>query len=237
MTLQASSRDKVNVHWDEQIPCNGATFTIDEDGCRQQPDSGNRVGPLGLGGLSSTTSPELGQYLNAHPRVRQVTWSNTATNRMLFEAGFGAYQAPFGPYESPGNTTRPLARVTEQCAAGCSANGGIPNLIYRSQNWSDSWDAQYTWRASMSYVTGSNYIKVGYGGVALVSDPQNFTNDLNLSYTVSNGTPISLTQSLLPFTTSYQTRNATYYIQGQRTLGRMTLQGARRADRNWSFSP
>src|SRR5688572_17757726 len=45
MTLQASSRDKVNVHWDEQVPCNGATFTTDEDGCRQQPDSGNRVGP------------------------------------------------------------------------------------------------------------------------------------------------------------------------------------------------
>jgi hypothetical protein len=237
MTLQASSRDKVNVHWDEQIPCNGATFTTEEDGCRQQPDSGNRVGPLGLGGLSSTTSPELGQYLNAHPRVRQVTWSNTATNRMLFEAGFGAYQAPFGPYESPGNTTRPLARVTEQCAAGCSANGGIPNLIYRSQNWADSWDAQYTWRASVSYVTGAHNLKIGYGGVALVSDLQNFTNDLNLAYTVSNGVPISLTQSLLPFTISYRTRNMSFYVQDQWTRGRMTLQGALRFDRNWSLSP
>ena len=237
LTLQASSRDKVNMHWDEQVPCNGATFTTERDGCRQQPDSGNRVGPLGLGGLSSTTSPELGQYLHAHPRVRQVTWSNTATNRMLFEAGFGAYQAPFGPYESPGNTTRPLARVTEQCAAGCSANGGIPNLIYRSQNWSDSWDAQYTWRASASYVTGAHNLKVGYGGVALVSDLQNFTNDLNLAYTVSNGVPISLTQSLLPFTTSYRTRNMSFYVQDQWTLGRMTLQGALRFDRNWSLSP
>src|SRR5688572_18873747 len=237
MTLQASSRDKVNVHWDEQVPCNGATFTTDEDGCRQQPDSGNRVGPLGLGGLSSTTSPELGQYLNAHPRVRQVTWSNTATNRMLFEAGFGAYQAPFGPYESPGNTTRPLARVTEQCAAGCSANGGIPNLVYRSQNWADSWDAQYTWRASVSYVTGAHNLKVGYGGVALVSDLQNFTNDQNLAYTVSNGVPISLTQSLLPFTTSYRTRNMSFYVQDQWTRRRMTLQGALRFDRNWSLSP
>jgi len=237
LTLQASSRDKVNMHWDEQVPCNGATFTTDRDGCRQQPDSGNRVGPLGLGGLSSTTSPELGQYLHAHPRVRQVTWSNTATNRMLFEAGFGAYQAPFGPYESPGNTTRPLARVTEQCAAGCSANGGIPNLIYRSQNWSDSWDAQYTWRASASYVTGAHNLKIGYGGVALVSDLQNFTNDLNLAYTVSNGMPISLTQSLLPFTTSYRTRNMSFYVQDQWTLGRMTLQGALRFDRNWSLSP
>ena len=138
---------------------------------------------------------------------------------MLFEAGFGAYQAPFGPYESPGNTTRPLARVTEQCAAGCSANGGIPNLTYRSANWSDSWDAQYTWRASVSYVTGAHNLKVGYGGVALVSDLQSFTNDHNLSYTVNNGVPISLTQSLLPFTTSYRTRNMSLYVQDQWTRG------------------
>ena len=239
LTIQATSRDKINVHWDEQHPCNGSTFTSEVDGCRQQPESGDRVGPLGLGGLSSTTSPEIGGYLNAHPRVRQVTWSETATNRMLFEAGFGAYQAPFGPYESPGNPTRPLARVTEQCsgAAGCPLNGGIPNLTYRSANFADSWDAQYTWRASVSYVTGAHNLKVGYGGVALVSDLQNFTNDLNLSYTVVNGSPISLNQSLLPFTTSYRTRNMSFYVQDQWTVGRMTLQGALRFDRNWSLFP
>ena len=239
LTIQATARDKVNMHWDEQHPCNGATYSTSGDGCRNQPDNGDRLGALGLGGLSSTTSPEIAQYLHAHPRVRQLTWSNTATNRMLFEAGFGAYQAPFGPYESPGNPNRALVRMTEQCsgAAGCPLNGGIPNLTYRSANWSDSWDAQYTWRASVSYVTGSHNIKVGYGGVALVSDLQNFTNDHNLSYTVVNGTPTQLTQSLLPFTTSYRTRNASLYVQDQWTLGRMTLQGALRFDRNWSLSP
>ena len=92
----------------------------------QSAGVGAVYGPLGLGGLSSTTSPEIGGYLYDHPRVRLITWSSPATNRLLFEAGFGAYQAPFGPYESPGNTTRGLARVTEQCAAGCSLNGGIP---------------------------------------------------------------------------------------------------------------
>jgi hypothetical protein len=237
LTVQATARDKFNVHWDEQHPCNGATFTSSGDGCRNQPESEAVIGPLGLGGLSSTTSPEIGGYLNSHPRVRQLTWSSTATNRMLFEAGFGAYQAPFGPYESPGNTTRGLARVTEQCAAGCSRNGGIPNLTYRSANWADSWDAQYTWRASVSYVTGAHTLKIGYGGVALASDLQNFTNDLNLAYTVSNGTPISLTQTLLPFTVRYRTRNASFYAQDQWTVGRATLQGALRFDRNWSFSP
>ena len=187
LTYQASARNKFNIHWDEQHPCNGSTFGTTGDGCRNQPESGAVYGPLGLGGLSSTTSPEVGGYLYDHPRVRLLTWSSPVTNRLLFEAGFGAYQAPFGPYESPGNTTRGLARVTEQCAAGCSANGGIPNLTYRSANWGHSWDAQYTWRGSMSYVTGAHNLKIGYGGVALVSDLENHTNDLNLLYTLSNG--------------------------------------------------
>ncbi|MEP7306927.1 MAG: carboxypeptidase regulatory-like domain-containing protein [Acidobacteriota bacterium] len=237
LTYQASPRNKFNLHWDEQHPCNGSTYGTTGDGCRNQPESGAVYGPLGLGGLSSTTSPEVGGYLYDHPRVRLLTWSSPLTNQLLFEAGFGAYQAPFGPYESPGNPTRGLARVTEQCAAGCTANGGIPNLVYRSANWAHSWDAQYTWRGSMSYVTGSHNLKIGYGGVALVSDLENHTNDLNLAYTVSNGVPISLTQSLLPYTTSYRTRNMSYYVQDQWKLGRMTLQGALRFDRNWSFSP
>jgi hypothetical protein len=236
-TIQASSRDKINFHWDEQHPCNGATFNSTTDGCRQQPEDEAVYGPLGLGGLSSTTSPEIGGYLSTHPRVRLLTYQSTLSNRMLIDAGFGAYQSPFGPRESPGNTTRPLARVTEQCAAGCSANGGIPNLTYRSANWGHSWDAQYTWRASVSYVTGAHNVKIGYGGVALVSDLENHTNDLNLTYTMSNGVPISLSQSLLPYTISYRTRNMSFYAQDQWTLGRMTLQGALRFDHNWSFSP
>jgi hypothetical protein len=237
VTYQATTKDKINVHWDEQHACNGSTFGTSGDGCRNQPDAGSVIGPLGLGGLTSTTSPEIGGYLDTSPRVRQVTWSETATNRMLFEAGFGAYQSPFGPRESPGNPTRNMVRVVEQCAAGCSANGGIPNLTYRSANWADSWDAQYTWRASMAYVTGAHSLKIGYGGVALVSDLSNRTNNLNLAYRLNNGVPNQLTQSLLPFTLSYRTRNASFYVQDQWTMGRLTLQGALRFDRNWSFSP
>ncbi len=89
----------------------------------------------------------------------------------------------------------------------------------------------------MSYVTGAHNLKIGYGGVALVSDLLNNTNDLNLQYRLNNGVPNQLTQTLLPYTTSYRTRNASFYVQDQWTLGRMTLQGALRFDRNWSFSP
>ena len=43
-------------------------------------------------------------------------------------------------------------------------NGGIPGLVYRSQDWSDNYTGAYTWRASASYVTGAHSMKVGYQG-------------------------------------------------------------------------
>ena len=238
LTIQATSRDKINFHWDEQHACNGATFTSSGDGCRQQPESEAAIGPLGLGGLTSTTSPEIGGYLDTHPRVRLLTWQSTATNRMLFDAGFGAYQSPFGPCESPGNTTRPLARVTEQCAAGCTANGGIPNLTYRSANWGRQL-GRAVHVARVGLLRDRCAQPEGRATAAWRwSRTCRTTPTISTSlYTVSNGVPISLTQSLLPFTTSYRTRNVSFYVQDQWTLGRMTLQGALRFDRNWSFSP
>ena len=70
-----------------------------------------------------------------------------------------------------------------------------------------------------------------------MSDLLNNTNDLNLAIPLNNGVPNPLTQTLLPYTISYRTRNASFYVQDQWTHGRMTLQGALRFDRNWSFSP
>ena len=66
-------------------------------------------------------------------------------------------------------------------------------------------------------MTGAHNLKVGYGGVSLVSDLQGFTNDQNLAFTFNNGVPTQLTQSLLPFTTSYRTRNMSLYVQDQWT--------------------
>ena len=45
LTYQATRKDKINVHWDEQHPCNGSTFSPDEDGCRNQPESGSVLRP------------------------------------------------------------------------------------------------------------------------------------------------------------------------------------------------
>ena len=76
-------------------------------------------------------------------RVNQVAWSSPATNRWLLDAGVGGTYYGSGNFERPGNVTRDLIRVVEQCANGCAANGGIPGLVYRSQDWGNNVAASY----------------------------------------------------------------------------------------------
>lgn len=63
------------------------------------------------------------------------------------------------------------------------------------------------------------------------------TNDRNLTYNVNNGVPVSLIQSLLPFAALNRAGSAAFYGQEVWTLRRMTLQGAFRYDRSWSYFP
>ncbi len=233
LTYQATPRNKFNYHQDLQWPCNGSSFGTSGDACRNQPDAGAVVGPIGLGGLSATNSPETGGYLHTLVKNTQFTWSSPVTNRLLLEAGLGSYRAAWGPNEMPGNPTRGLARITELAAI----NGASAGLNYRSANWPENWDNPNTWRAAASYVTGAHTFKVGYVGGYLVEDIQNHGNDLNLAYTFLNGRPSSLTQTLRVFTQSDRVRYDALYGQDQWTMGKVTLQGALRYDHAWSFSP
>src|SRR6202035_5693171 len=104
------------VHWDVQEPCNGATFTANDSGCRTQSNPNAFVGAIGLGGLTTTTSPETSGYLKTLVENRQYTWSSPVTNRLLLEAGLGTYRSAWGPFEQPGNATRGLARITDLAA-------------------------------------------------------------------------------------------------------------------------
>jgi len=231
-TIQATPKNKFNVHWDWQVPCNGASITSD-DACRSQPDSGAVVGSLGLGGLTATSSPETAGYLRTLVQNRQITWTSTVTNRLLLEAGLGSYVAKWGPFEAPGNPTRNLVRVTELTAR----NGAVPGLIYRSANWAENFDNPNTWRAAASYVTGSHNYKFGYIGGFLREDIENHGNDLNLAYTFLAGRPSQLTQSLRVFEQKDRVKYTALYVQDQWSLGRLTVQGALRYDRAWSYSP
>src|SRR4051812_518371 len=231
-TVQASQRNKFNVHWEWQVPCNGASIGSDGGGCRDQPSDAG-IGAIGLGGLSATTSPQTTGYPRTLVQKPQGTWTSTVTNKLLLEAGLGSYIARWGPFEAPGNPTRDLVRVTELTAR----NGAAAGLTYRSANWAEDWDNPNTWRASASYVTGAQSLKFGYIGGYLVEDIENHGNNLNLAYPFNGGVPSSLTQSLRVFKQKDRVRYTALYAQDQWTMGRMTLQGALRFDRAWSYSP
>jgi len=234
LTSQLTPRNKLNFHWDMQWPCNGAAVTANFSGaCRDQKYSDAYIGSLGLGGLTATSSPETAGYLRTLVQNHQVTWQSPTTNRLLLEAGVGTYRAAWGPFEAPGNPTRGLVRVQELAAR----NGAVAGLQYRSANWADDFDNPNRWRASLSYVTGAHNLKFGYEGAYLVEDIENHGNDLNLQYTFLNGRPTSLTQSLRVFRQMDRVKYTALYAQDQWTMGRMTLQGALRFDRSWSYSP
>ena len=115
------------------------------------------------------------------------------TNRLLLEAGVGTYRAAWGPFESPGNPTRGLARVTE--LHGAERRGRRTSSTARRTGRRTS-TTRTRGASSASYVTGAHNLKFGYDGSYLVEDIQNHGNDLNLAYTFNGGRPSQLTESL-----------------------------------------
>jgi hypothetical protein len=220
LTWQVTPRNKVGGFWDEQVvcrACTGATSGITDP---------TRVSPEAVG--TGQTKPL---------RVPQVTWSSPMTSRLLLEAGFGGTYYGWGNFERSPNPTENLTRVVEQCAAGCANNGGIPNLTYRSQDWGQNYTGDYTWRATVSYVTGSHSLKAGYLGTVMTDYRTWYTNNTNMTFRLNNGVPNQLTESVSPFINNGDAGFNAFFGQEQWTHNRVTLQAALRFDRATSWFP
>ncbi|HET9832252.1 MAG TPA: hypothetical protein VFP91_11100, partial [Vicinamibacterales bacterium] len=100
-----------------------------------------------------------------------------------------------------------------------------------------NWANPDNWHASVSYVTGAHSIKVGYQGSYAISNTEVVTNDPLLSYTFNNRVPTSFTFRLPNWRTADRTETSSAFIQDSWTHNRLTIQGALRYDRAWSFSP
>jgi len=219
LTWQINQRNKLSGFWDTQSLCSrctGATPGLSEP---------QRVAPEAVG--------VLGRPLN----VSQVSWSSPRTNRFLLGAGFSATYFGVGNFERSPNPTRDLVRVLEQCASGCDGNGSIPGLVYRSQDFSIAHAGSYLWQGSLTYVTGSHSLKVGYQHTLMTDDRTWMTNDQNLTYRVNNGVPNQLTESISPWVNNARAAWDGVFIQDQWTRNRLTVQGAVRFDRSYSWFP
>ena len=244
LTVQATPRNKFNLFWDEQNPCQGAAWPGVDDGCRQQDSKWIISGAQGVAGsfgaATATSAPEVSNYAgpgHAFQRVQQATWTSPVSNRLLLDAGLGTYYSRYGGQEMPGNPTRGIPKIVEQCTIGCSTNGNIQNLTYASQDWQSNQQLVLNWRASASYVTGAHNMKFGYQGGLPMLNQNYFSNDTHLQYRVNNGVPNLLTLDLKPYSLRSRTRSEAVYVQEQWTIKRLTLQSALRYDRAWSYFP
>jgi hypothetical protein len=244
ITAQPTQRNKFNLFWDEQAPCQGAAATADADACRHSTDKwiiGGAPGVAGSAGVATaTSSPEVSGYGgigHAYQRVQQATWTSPLSNRVLAEAGLGTYISHYGGQEMPGNPTRDIPKLVEQCTAGCPNNGNIQNLTYGSQQWANNKQFVVNARASLSYVIGAQSMKFGYAGIRSALSQTYGSNNTHLQYRLNNGVPNLLTFDLKPYSPKQRTRNDAFYAQEQWTLKRLTLQGALRFDHAWSYFP
>ena len=240
LTSQATPRNQFRLFWDEQMPCEGAAWPGSTgSACRHSGDNeiiaGGTAAPTPA--ASATLAPETAAYRNYGTRFRQVSWQSPMTSRLLFEAGIGNYASRYLGKPMPGTPALDFIQVTEQCAAGCAANGGIPNLVYRAGGQGTSWQSSNNWRASMSYVSGKHSMKFGYQGGYLMDDRFPYTNSQFMTFRMNNGRPDQITE-IIDYNLIQQrvTYNA-YYAQDQWTTGRVTLQGALRFDRATSIFP
>jgi len=219
LTWQVSRRNKISAFWDEQAlcrTCTGATPGLSE--------------PMQI-------SPEAVGVLGRPLRVAQAKWWSPVTDRLFFEAGFGGTYFGVGNFERTPNPTRDLIRVAEQCANGCAANGNIPGLVYRSQDFSVAYSGSYQWNGSLSYVTGRQNLKIGYQHTLMTDDRTWMTNNQNLTFRFNNGVPDQLTESISPWLNNARAGWDAVFVQEQWTRNRLTLQAALRFDRAASWFP
>jgi hypothetical protein len=230
-TGQVTPKNRVSFSQENQYRCQGSTVTMGGDGCRGRGDDWVAMG-------STTLSPEASdRYFEFPYWLTQGTWTSTASSRLLIEAGFSRLAYPGGAGTGSPDGARDLIQVVEQAGI----DGHPANYGYRGMDTTgDSYQNIKNWRAAASYVTGSHAMKVGYQGgyqradVGLITGN---TGDSQLTYRFNNRVPNQFTFRLPDWRTRNVTMTSALFVQDTFTRGRLSLQGALRYDRAWSWSP
>jgi hypothetical protein len=239
ITAQLSEKNRLSFNHEYQKRCEGSPVVAGDDGCNKR-----QAGWIALG--SATTSPEAHTgYFDFPYYVTQILWTSPQTKRLLLEAGFTrfSYYHAGGPGQPPPDGLFDnMISVTEQSAAVNPLTGlqyaPRANFTYRAvPTYQDNYGNPNNWRASASYVTGAHNLKVGYQGAYLRADSTFLTPGVDLAYRFNQGQPNAFTYRLPTWQQSDRTETAALYAQDTWTRNRLTLQGAIRYDRAWSFSP
>ena len=151
LTIQATTKNKFNIFWDEQSSC-------------YSPCEGSHT---------LAVSPEANVSIMSYPsHVGQISWSNPFASRLLFEAGM-TYQAAHEGQERPRYETiyRDIPKVVETGTTAFNTGfqgitSGSPSVFFPVVSSFTNFDKSDSFRsrASASYITGSHNVKVGYDG-------------------------------------------------------------------------
>ena len=241
ITMQVSAKHRVSYNQEYQRRCEGSTLTLDSDnGCNSRGADW-----VAVGAGNALISPEANNlyFGNLPYHVNQAIWTAPMTNKLLLEAGFTRFMFRGGTTGRPApDGIMNMIQVVEQSTAINPATGlqyaPRANYVYRGpSNWNPNYANPNNWRASASYVTGSHEMKVGYQGSYIRVKNWFFVNEPQLAYRFNQGVPNQFTFRLPEWHQSDRTATGSLYVQDKWTRGRLTLQGALRYDRAWSFTP
>jgi Carboxypeptidase regulatory-like domain len=232
LTWQATQKNKFGFYIDYTKNCSGGAYKEGGDQCRGPGDGWVASGP-GVTPGTATVSPESGTIWDAPAKIMQTTWTSPFSNRVLFESGYSAFYTDNGDPRPYGVLTD-FIPVTEQ-----STGAGVPfaNFIYRGFNPAPSSNQKHaTWKAAMSYITGSHNMKWGYQAGYMSNRNITYVGR-QISYRFNNGAPNQLSQRVGTNETSNSLLYNGFYVQDQWTRKRLTLQGALRYESASSWAP
>src|SRR5688572_878111 len=166
----------------------------------------------------------------------QFSYTAPVTNHLLLDAAFSQFYSDWGGQTPGGALDRePFIPVLEQSTAG---GVPVPNMLYHGfAGLANNHQSHNTWRASLSYITGSHSLKVRYAAAYEVTHIFENRPTHGLQYTFLAGVPHSITQRVGKWQYANRTRFDAFYVQDQWTVNRLTLQGALRYEHAWSYAP
>jgi hypothetical protein len=232
LTWQATQKNKLGFYIDYTKNCSAGAYKEGGDQCRGPGDGWVATGP-GVTPGTATVSPESGSIWDAPAKIMQGSWTSPFSNRLLFETGYSAFYTDNGD-PRPFGVLTDFIPVTEQ-----STGAGVPfaNFIYRGFNPAPSSNQKHaTWKAAMSYITGSHNMKWGYQAGHMNAENTTYVGR-QISYRFNNGLPNQLSQRVGKNQVSNSLLYNSFYIQDQWTRNRLTLQGALRYETASSWAP
>jgi hypothetical protein len=182
-------------------------------------------------GISATVAPEAGFSIFYRPlHLAQATWSYTATNRLLFEAGVSLsidHYATSAPENLPSAVTATDVPMFEQ-SRGLAYNAKLNRPDGSGGEWNAASGGNSTdngsGRLAASYVTGSHAFKAGFMQFRGVRNTNmDLTPGGGVRYNLRNGLPVSIDERLLPIGNRERMNSLGFYGQDQWTVRKLTL--------------